>query len=228
MQLSTIPRLATLDWLRSLENSLRWATGKVLANFDMKGLLDTAVTQGDVVKLKACTQVVDDDGVPSMLILNSDRCSTEVAGVNYMTWKLRLGVLFIADPSPRHHQHRPDSLQHRLWAVSAVSFLSDHAGERCGHERVHEPLRPALDVLVASDLRGARVSHSGAAGGGCPASLLAELADDDASHMQRPKGVLWPLLQLHSGVSRMGRDSSHKVVGHCLPADQTRLGTVHW
>ena len=95
----TVPRIATLDWLRTLENSMKFATGKVLRDFDTASLLDTATVENRTVQIEKSALVREKNKVPNMLIINSDRCPTQICGINFLTNKLKLGVVFVPDPS---------------------------------------------------------------------------------------------------------------------------------
>lgn len=93
------PRLATLDWLRTTEHSMRQATGMCFANFNNSELLAQAEVTNDSVILPEGSAPKSAAGVPSLLVLSSDRCSTQMCVVNFLVFKLKISAAFLCDPS---------------------------------------------------------------------------------------------------------------------------------
>ena len=94
-----IPRAASLDSLRCLENSMKFATGFVLKTFDSQYLLASAETKDGVVKVPKCESVFGPDRCPNILVLNSDRCPVQLCSINYLLHRLKLNCAFVCDPS---------------------------------------------------------------------------------------------------------------------------------
>ena len=96
----TTPRLATLDFMRMFQNSLKWGTGKDYSSFDSKELLKTCDTVNDgIVQIPQCASVGKPNGCPNLLVLCSDRQSTQFCAMFFLMFKLLLNILFIADPA---------------------------------------------------------------------------------------------------------------------------------
>eukprot|EP00971_Amphidinium_carterae_P352760 6492724-Amphidinium_carterae.1 len=91
------PRLATLDWLRAIESSMRWSTGKTFKCFALKDVLaDAKVENGAVFFPQPSGQLTTD--LPSLLSLTTDQQSTQLCGVFFLQNKLGMAVTHLPDP----------------------------------------------------------------------------------------------------------------------------------
>ena len=108
---ATQPRIATLDWLRTLEHSMYQATGKTLKSFDNNALLATVGVQGEIVKIPTGPAVMFEDNCPNLLSISTDRQSTQLCGVHFLLFKLRLNVTYICDPAHSNWRSILDGLQ---------------------------------------------------------------------------------------------------------------------
>lgn len=96
----TAPRIASLDWMRALENALRMGINKELRHFEVATLLgDATMADGRVRFPEGCPRICSGNTTPNLLVLCSDRQSTQVCSVNYLTYKLGLNLVFICDPA---------------------------------------------------------------------------------------------------------------------------------
>ena len=130
--LVTTPRLATLMWLRDLQQQLHAQTGKTLKDFDQKDkLLNYDVfPNGEVVFTD--TQGLDRIGVPGILLACSGCESKQVSGISYLTHKQKLAIASLWDPHHCSHNATWD-------AVVAVGF---QAAIEQGIIIVNVPIRP--------------------------------------------------------------------------------------
>lgn len=91
------PRLATLGWLRAVENSLRVMCHMDLSCFLYEGAIASARIEQKKVVFSADVPL-DSDGVPAVLTLTTDQHSVQTCGVSFMKYCLRAAVEHIADP----------------------------------------------------------------------------------------------------------------------------------
>lgn len=95
----TQPRLATLDWLRTTEHSMRQSTSMTFATFSNFSLLEQAEVQHGRVLFPAASAATSEDWCPSIMVVSSDRCSTQLSAINFLLFKLRISLAFLCDPS---------------------------------------------------------------------------------------------------------------------------------
>lgn len=95
---ATIPRLATLDFLRGLERALEINTGKRFSDFDNEKFLSSS-TPGENGNIVYPASSHLKPGVsPPILVITSDQQSTQTCGLSYLKHKLRLSVEHVPDP----------------------------------------------------------------------------------------------------------------------------------
>lgn len=92
----TAPRLASLDWMRSVEHGMEWATGKRFSDFQNVGLAESSETKGGVVELPKLAGA--DFGLPPLLAIASDQYSVQLCSIAYMEHALKLNLVHMPDP----------------------------------------------------------------------------------------------------------------------------------
>ena len=79
----TVPRLASLDFMRALEHVIEASTSMTLKTFDVQGAVDIAVVSDCKVLFPGPLRL-DSYGVPPVLVLASDNDSKQLCAVNYL------------------------------------------------------------------------------------------------------------------------------------------------
>lgn len=93
-----IPRLATLDWLRSMDRALEFNTGKNFKSFNSKEYLQDSSVSADGMVMFPPTSGLAPGLAPPVLIITSDQQSTQTCGLSYLKHRLGLCVEHIPDP----------------------------------------------------------------------------------------------------------------------------------
>lgn len=91
-------RLASLDWLRAIEHSMIATAAKKFDNFDSRGLLK-GYTIDEMETVRFDGQDPDSPPyVPSLLVMCTDQCSTQLCPTAYTMYHLGLNMLHMPDP----------------------------------------------------------------------------------------------------------------------------------
>lgn len=93
----TLPRLATLDWMRAIEHQLKWACNRSWAFFDSGRFVEDATVQGGVVVFPEEAGLQPGSAAP-LMVVTSDSQSTQIAAACFLQRKLGLNYEHLPDP----------------------------------------------------------------------------------------------------------------------------------
>lgn len=96
IQSVTLPRLASLDWLLSVEHGMSWATGRNFKSFQTADPDEAEVKANGELDLPHPASA--SFGVPPLLTIVSDQQSAQLCSLAYCEYALRLNIVHWPDP----------------------------------------------------------------------------------------------------------------------------------